>query len=181
MGSQDLGDDNSKIDPKEVRKQCRVINAESRRDEWIRHQQQKLDDEDHDQVFRKGIDRGKSALLYSYRGHYQRTPGNKTKPLKNLSMPRATDRFRDKVNATADGATKIDISFKKQISNIQRYSNNLTVIQKDNFKFTDSRNEMNRAQTQINKLRANQGSFNMELMVNPKWRNVQKTQWMNSK
>ena len=48
----------------------------------------------------------------------------------------------------------------------------MAVIQKDNFKFNDSRNEINRAQTQINKLRTNQGSFNMELMVNPKWRNV---------
>ena len=110
--SQDLGDDVSKVDPKEVRKQCRVINAENRRDEWIRHQQQKLAEEDHDQVFRKGIDRGKNAKLHSYRGHYQKAPGDKQKPLKNMSMPRAADRFRDKVNATADGATGIDCCFK---------------------------------------------------------------------
>ena len=96
-------------------------------------------------------------------------------------MPRAADRLQDKMNATADGATTVGKQFANKVSNIQRYNDCLTAIQKDNFKFSDSRNEMNRAQTQINKRRTNDEAFNMKLMANPKWRSVHKTQWVNSK
>ena len=68
-GGQDgYSEDNQKIDPKELRKQMQIMNAERRRDEWIRHQTDVLSEfKDRDDVFRKGVDRGANPVHHDFR------------------------------------------------------------------------------------------------------------------
>ena len=67
--SQADADDEEKQDPKEIAKQMQIMNAERRREEWIRHQTDAFNDfKDQDAVFRKGVHRGTNAAHHDFRG-----------------------------------------------------------------------------------------------------------------
>ena len=60
--------DYEKDNPKEVQTAAMVVNAELRRDQWIRHQVEEYKSQPElDCVFRKGVDRGVNVNHHNYR------------------------------------------------------------------------------------------------------------------
>ena len=158
-----------------IRNELRVNRAKRRREEWINHQVDELDESaKHDAAFRKGIYRGANSALHDFRG----SPESGRKPLTPFTMPKTPDNMQKRMRATAQGETSTDKAFHKKIADVERKKDALKMKQGSSMHYTFTRNEMMRAQTQINHTRTGQDVFDGSMMANPDWRNVRKTLWV---
>ena len=142
--SQVFHEDEAKEDPKVIENERRVNRAKQRREEWIHHQVDELDESDkHDAAFRKGIYRGANSALHNFRG----SPGSGRKPLTPFTMPKTPDNMQKRMRATAQGETSTDKRFHKKIADVERKKDSLKMKQGSNMHYTFTRNEVMRAQT----------------------------------
>ena len=97
---QDSQGDSEKEDPKEVQKQLKIMKAVRRREEWINHQVEELNDSTmHDRAFRKGIYRSANHKLHDFRGFND--PDRKA--IAPFTMPKTPDNMQEKMSATKAG------------------------------------------------------------------------------
>ena len=160
------------IDPQEILQGNRIMNSENRRSEWIQYQVQEMkDSRNQDKLFRKGIYQGAHVAHHSFR----------TKPIKlgqgeetipNLKTPKTPDVFLDKAKATLTGCTVVDKKYHNRIANVHRKKDHLLNMQPLDMKYTNTRNEISRAQSYINQFTTSQEATNAAQITNPKWRNV---------
>ena len=81
-----------------IKNELRVNRAKRRREEWINHQVDELDESaKHDAAFRKGIYRGANSALHNFRGG----PESGRKPLTPFTMPKTPDNMQKRMRATA--------------------------------------------------------------------------------
>ena len=100
--SQGILEGEQKEDPKEVLKHQRIMNAERRRDEWVRHQAEELQESPvHDHTFRKGIYRGAHIAKHQFRE--SAISADYGKALAAFFLPKTPNTLQNKMTATADG------------------------------------------------------------------------------
>ena len=93
--------DYEKDNPKDVQTAAMVVNAELRRDQWIRHQVEEYKSQPElDCVFRKGVDRGVNVNHHNYR---IQSPRKKTDFNASFTYSRTPARIDDMVKLAASG------------------------------------------------------------------------------
>ena len=102
--SQGINEEENKVDPVEMLRNTRVMKAQLRREEWINHQVDEMQ-ESHvqDRTFRKGAYTYKGAHInkHQFRGSFDAVTNRNT--LASFSMPKTPNNFDNKMKATADG------------------------------------------------------------------------------
>ena len=128
-------------------------------------------------MFRNGVERGSHVSIYNYRAEH--ISNNRKKTISPFRVPTVPGRDADKMRASFDGGTKIGPTFSQRLSEIERstdlFKRNL------NMHFGDSRNEVIRAQSQIDNFRTSQETFDCASYANPTWRSIKKKNWVDPK